>query len=178
MKIFRFLLVASLLLVMTHREAQAGVCAVTALPVTGTLTASRLNARYSQIESCVNGRLDSPVALNELASAYSYTAVSAQIPCTTQADAFMTRVPYQARLSNVMVRCLGCSSADYDIDVQIGGTNSIQFVGIADGTMQTSTGTDTVTTSQDVAVDVTQNTAGSCSSLDVTMWFKITHTSL
>lgn len=168
----------------TEEYEISSTCSVTSLPTTGTLTAARINSRFTQLTGCINGSLGNTnlstsdkIAITKIANDESYVAVSESLPCAgTIASVYTFRVPAAATLTDAFVRCRGCSAADIDVDLQVNGTTQIAFAGIANTTTNSSTGNSiAVAVAQDVEWDVTVNTAGSCASLDATAWLKIQH---
>lgn len=163
----------------------AGTCSVTNLPTSGYITASSMNARYDQIESCINGDIGNsnwdasePLQNSNLASPKSVFAVSQRLACNAGTSAFQFRVPVAATLTGASVRVDATGSYDYDVVAQVAGVTRVQFTGVSSSSTQTSTGgSHSVSTAQDVEIDVTQNTAGTCSGIDVVLFFTANHTS-
>lgn len=162
----------------------AGTLAVTDFPASGTLTASMLNARFAQVEARVNGGLgdanissSEPLSLAKIQNDYSRFCTSEVLTCSaTVANAFVTRVPATGYITSAYVSCHGCSGADIDLLVQVDSTTVATFTGIANTTTQTSTGlTGAVASTNDVNVDITVNTVGSCTGLDVTICYALPH---
>lgn len=159
-------------------------CSVTSLPTTGTLTAARINSRFTQLTGCINGSLgdsnmstSDTIDIDKITNDSARASVTESVVCaSTTANAFVYRVPAAGTLTDAFVRCRGCSAADIDVNIQVNGATQIAFTGITDTTTQTSTGNSiAVAAAQDLDFDVTVNTAGSCAALDVTTWFKFQH---
>lgn len=186
MKRFLSLLVAVAALLFVSGDALATTCTVTNFPTTGTLTASRLNARFNQVESCINGNIDdtnigtsAAIGITKIANDLARSPVTVQLDCSaTQTGAFMTRIPADGRLTDAYVRCVQCSGNDIDVDIQVNAATQISFTGIAGSSLQTDLGNNIIVGStQDVEVDITVTSAPATCWLDVTLWFTIQHAS-
>ena len=168
----------------TEEYEITSTCSVTSLPTSGTLTAARINSRFTQLTGCINGSLGNTnlstadkIAITKIANDESYVAITESLPCASSiASVFTFRVPAAATLTAAFVRCRGCSASDIDVDLQVGGVTQISFAGIANTTTNASTGHSIgVAVATDVEWDVTANTVGSCAALDATAWLKLQH---
>lgn len=167
------------------QDANAGTCTITNLPSSGTLTSSRLNALMAQVETCINGNLgdsnwdsSDKLSVSNVANDEGRFTIPLQLACGSKTSAYMFQVPATSVLTDATFRCRDCAAADHTIDIQVGGTTEITFPNQPDSTLVESTGNSvSVSTSQNVEIDTTQVTAGSCSAYDVTLSFKTQHTS-
>lgn len=177
------LLPALALAILVAIPADAGTLTVTPFPSYGTITNERLDSRFDQVEAVVNGGLgdanfssSEPLTVSKLANPNAFVAHPVQISCSTKTSAWMHRLPAAGTLVRAFLRCRDCSSADYDVDIQVAGTTRIAFAAVTGSTIQDSGAVSySVGSSDNVEIDVTQNTAGSCSALDVTMYFTLQH---
>lgn len=167
-------------------DVLAGTCDIQSLPTTGTMTAARFNARYQQIEACINGgigdtNVDSsdPISVSNIANNNAVYAVSATSACGS-VTALKFR-PYTAsEVIGISAACRGCSAADHDITMTVNGvgvTLSAAFEGIDDeNTVADMSIIETaVTTAQDVVVSIAQTTAGSCAAWSIVVFLKAQH---
>jgi hypothetical protein len=166
--------------------AQAGTCTVSNLPTSGTLTGTRLNGKFTQVENCINGNITNSnlsstasVANSKLANPNNTYAVGFSYDaCGTSADVVQFRAPASSTITGVSARCLGCSAADHDVDLEKNGTPIKAFTTIADTTTQTDfTLATSVGNTDDISFDLTQNTAGSCAGWSFVVYLKTAHVS-
>lgn len=176
----------ALLALLVPCDSYADTCNVTNLPTSGTLTAARINARFTQVESCVNGNLDeanlqssSAIENSKLAAPNNYIVVTTQLACGDKTSAYQFRLPQAATLDYATFRCRDCSAPDdHTIDIQINGSTVSTFANITGSTTQENSSiASAASTGQDIEIDTTETTAGSCTAYDVTMFFTTAHAS-
>jgi hypothetical protein len=162
--------------------AHAGACTVDALPASGTVTPAHFNRRFDQVESCINGRIgdanlssSEPISTTNLAKPAAYFTQSVQLACGTKASAFAYEVGFAGEIVSLSVRCRDCAAADHTITLKV-GASTVKAQNVTNSTIaRDSTLTTDFAAGDDIIIDTTQMTAGSCSAYDVVVGMKTTH---
>lgn len=175
---------ALVLAVVMSSPAVAETCSVTSLPTSGTITGARLNARLSQIESCINGGIDennftsgTNIPSSDLAAPKALYTVSFTLDCAagTKAAAF---VPYTtSTIVGVSTHVDATSTFDYDVTIK---DDAVTVGTVASITTTTATYTAlsrSVTNADEVIVDITQTTPGTCTAVNVVVFLTTAHVS-
>jgi hypothetical protein len=165
--------------------AAAGTCNITNLPTSGTLTGSRLNARYSQIESCINGGIDennlaanTNIPTGDLAAPNALAAHSFTLDCAagTKAAAFVPMV--SGTVVGMSTHVDATSTFEYAVVLKKNTSTIATDAGITTTTANLTSGLSTsVTTSDEVVIDITQTTAGTCTAVNVVVYLEYVHQS-
>lgn len=104
----------------------AGTCSIDNLPTTGTMTASRFNSRYTQVESCINGSIgdtnwdsSDPLSVGNLENNQSTFALGPieNFCNTTGTDRDPFQVPNNSTITGFLVYATGCTTDNFDIDL-------------------------------------------------------------
>lgn len=194
-----FLAIVALLAVPAH----AGTCTITDHAAAGLITAARLNARYAQIETCVNGELgnanfasDEPLAVSKLQNpnaifATSFTLADEDGDATAGEDIGATtnirkwRVPVSSTVigMSVSLRCpsdasgtpADCDAASVTLILQKDTTTIKTFTAVTGTTTQTDFAiSSAVTNAQDLNLDIS-GTLTAVDFVDVVVYYKAQH---
>lgn len=171
--------------------ARAGTCSVTDLPGSGTLTSSSFNARWRQIETCINGNIGNAnvsaseqLAVGKLANQnaiYSqpFTLTTndsgAGSVVATGTDLRMWRIPVTSTVIGMSLKLDACTGCSVTVTLQKDSTTIKTFAGIATTTTQTDfTLSNSVTNAQDLNIDVSGTMTG-VKRIDVVVYEKAQH---
>lgn len=179
------LTLAALLVVTMSAPAVAGTCSVTNLPTSGNITGSRLNARYNQIESCINGGIgdanidtSDPITTTSLASPNSIYTASFTLDCAAGTKAASFKPVVASTVIGMSAHVDATTTFDYDVVLKKNTSTITTDANITTTTASLTTGLSTsVTTSDEVVIDITQTTAGTCTAVNVVVFLKAAHQS-
>lgn len=179
------IVVALVVALAMSQPAAAGTCSVTNLPTSGTITGSRLNARYNQIESCINGGIGDanidttdPITTSSLASPNSLYAVSFTVSCTAGTKAAAFKPVVASTIVGMSAHVDATGVFDYDVVLKKDASTVATDAAITTATSSLTSGLSTsVATTEEVIFDITQNTAGTCTAVNVVVFLTAAHQS-
>lgn len=174
------------------QPARAGTCAVDNLPTTGTMTASRFNSRFTQVESCVNGNIgdanwdsSDPLSVTNVENNQSTFAVPFYFGInSTQTDVRPFRVPGNSTITGLTLvsadgstqACnTGSASTDVSLVYEDSPTTVKTFTVTGEGGQTDFTLNKAVASTTDIDFDVTVNAGTPDCNVTVVVYLKTQH---
>lgn len=182
-----FVFLTAVLLHASLQPATAGTCSIDNLPTTGTMTASKFNSRWTQVEGCVNGNIgdanwdsSDPLSVGNVEnnqSVYTVGPILFDAESTTpNNDPFQVAV--NSTITGWMMRCATCAGGSIDVDIDLVYEDTPTIVDTVNFTAATTftdfTLSKAVTSGTDINFDVTAN-AGTCSTCSAIVYLKTQH---